>query len=351
MYRFTIIVVCFAILSCLTGASRAEIPKLINYQGMLTDDGGTPLNETVSITFKIYSDSLSVSEIDKKWEETQTGIEVVNGLFNVILGRDTALDLDFSEDYWLDITVGTEHLPGRVRLTSVGWAYRAMVADSASVAVSAPTGGGWTDDGTVVRLASGTDSVGIGTGDPAEKLHVNGDIRLNLGSDVAFGGDATRVYGSSGDLRITADDDIYLQPDDDVYIRADGGSDWIRFDPGGQKLGIGTTNPHSGLQVNGSQASAFKLIDYTDTPYYVTDSDCVIAADGSGGHVHVYLPTAVGIAGRIYTFKIIAKFVSIHAAGSETMDGVNAIQPGANVSLSIISDGSNWLILTFGAPW
>ncbi|MCR4404609.1 MAG: tail fiber domain-containing protein [Candidatus Acetothermia bacterium] len=39
-------------------------------------------------------------------------------------------------------------------------------------------GGGWTDDGTVVRLTTITDRVGIGTANPAEKLHVVGNLKL-----------------------------------------------------------------------------------------------------------------------------------------------------------------------------
>jgi hypothetical protein len=56
----------------------------------------------------------------------------------------------------------------------VGYAYRASIADSATVAVSAPSGGGWTDDGTNVRLTTSTDKVGIGTTTPDtySKLHV-----------------------------------------------------------------------------------------------------------------------------------------------------------------------------------
>ena len=42
MYRFTI-VVCLVLLALLAGISLAEIPRLINYQGMLTDDSGTSL--------------------------------------------------------------------------------------------------------------------------------------------------------------------------------------------------------------------------------------------------------------------------------------------------------------------
>ena len=35
---------------------------------------------------------------------------------------------------------------------------------------------GWSDDGTVVRLATSTDSVGIGTTAPAERLTVAGNV-------------------------------------------------------------------------------------------------------------------------------------------------------------------------------
>lgn len=44
-----------------------------------------------------------------------------------------------------------------------------------STAVSATIGGGWTDDGSVVRLGAPTDFVGIGTSNPSEKLYVVGN--------------------------------------------------------------------------------------------------------------------------------------------------------------------------------
>ena len=125
------------ILIFLTGLCSAEIPKLINYQGMLTDNSGNPLNGTYSITFKIYN---AESDGTKKWEETQSTVSVSNGLFNVILGSVTPINLDFSEDYWLDITVGAEHMPTRLKFTSVGYAYRARWADTASYASTGPWG-------------------------------------------------------------------------------------------------------------------------------------------------------------------------------------------------------------------
>ena len=139
-----------SVLVCSGSSVRAEIPMLINYQGMLTDDWGAALTDTVFITFRIYNDSLSAAPIDKKWEEIHTAVPVIDGLFNVYLGTVDTLDLDFSEDYWLDVTVGTDHMNERVRFSSVAYAYRALVADSAAVAGSGGGGGGdLMADGTV----------------------------------------------------------------------------------------------------------------------------------------------------------------------------------------------------------
>jgi hypothetical protein len=115
-------------------SARAEIPHLINYQGMLTDDSGSPLTDTVDITFVIYDDPGPTGG-NIKWDEIQYGVPVINGLFNVILGSESPINLDFSQDYWLDITVEGEHMPERLRFTSVGYAYRAARSDTAYYAM------------------------------------------------------------------------------------------------------------------------------------------------------------------------------------------------------------------------
>lgn len=247
------------ILVFLASLCLAGIPKLINYQGMLTQsDGTTPVNDgNYNLIFKIYG---SAGGTDSLWRENHPSVQVTNGLFNVILGSVTTLNLPFNTSYWLGIRVGSDdELSPRIQLTSVGYAYRAQIADTATVAVSAPTGGGWTDDGTVVRLTTITDNVGIGTSSPAEKLHVAGDIRLNAGGDIAFGDDYTMIEEFSDDLYITADDDIILEPDDDISIRADGGSDWIWLNPSAQKIAIGTTSPNANLDVVWGGATSYAI--------------------------------------------------------------------------------------------
>jgi hypothetical protein len=154
---------------------HCAIPHLINYQGMLTDDLGDPLTGPYNLTFRIYDDT---TDGNLEWSEIQSGVQVEQGLFNLILGQVTPLALPFDEKYWLEVQVDSDIMP-RIKFTSVGYAYRALVADSAVVAGSSSGGGGgWVDEGSVVRLETGTDSVGIGTTDPTEKLDIDGTARL-----------------------------------------------------------------------------------------------------------------------------------------------------------------------------
>jgi hypothetical protein len=61
-----------------------SIPRLIHYQGKLTDLAGIPITGTRSMMFKLYSGTSSY------WNETQT-VSVNRGIFNVLLGSATPI--------------------------------------------------------------------------------------------------------------------------------------------------------------------------------------------------------------------------------------------------------------------
>src|SRR3989338_6797968 len=64
------------------------------------------------------------------------------------------------------------------------------------VTLSAETtsAGGWTDSGDVVELTTVTDKVGIGTNSPSEKLYVSGNTTVT--SDIYVGGNVVATGGS-----------------------------------------------------------------------------------------------------------------------------------------------------------
>lgn len=118
-----------AILFILFASTANAIPKLINLEGKLTDDLGNALNENVGFTFQIYNVSTGGTAL---WTEIHTDVPVSNGLFDVLLGSQTLLDLPFDQDYWLAIMVNGELMTQRAQIASVGYAYRADVADDLS---------------------------------------------------------------------------------------------------------------------------------------------------------------------------------------------------------------------------
>ncbi|UCB52290.1 MAG: hypothetical protein JSV10_09945 [Candidatus Zixiibacteriota bacterium] len=152
--------------------ASADVPHMINYQGKLTDAGGGLVNDTVQMTFSIYPDTLG-SPAD--WSETQMQVIVEDGIFNVLLGAaDTIPSAVFDGNVkYLGVQVESDPEMAPLKpMVSVPYAYRAGSTDGAG------GGGGWVDDGSVVRLETDTDQVGIGTTSPEANLEVNDRIRV-----------------------------------------------------------------------------------------------------------------------------------------------------------------------------
>lgn len=100
----------------------AEVPHLLNYQGRLTDASGLPLNGSYAITFRIYDAETAGSML---WEETHTGLVIQKGIFSVLLGSVTNLNLAFDKPYFLEIKVGTEVMSPRQRIAASAYAFMA----------------------------------------------------------------------------------------------------------------------------------------------------------------------------------------------------------------------------------
>ncbi len=134
-------------------AAFCAAPEIINYQGMLTDKDGKPLNGTYDLTFSLWN---AASGGIMGWEEAHTGVVVTEGFFNVLLGSVNANSLQniiiaaqlLASDLYLEIKVGSETLSPRTKMGSVGYALYAQAAalSAGTLAMPAPAyDSGWTN--------------------------------------------------------------------------------------------------------------------------------------------------------------------------------------------------------------
>lgn len=116
------------IVLAISTSAVAQVPQIINYQGHLSDDMGVPVNGDRKMVFAIWD---SPSGGNKLWEETQPNVTIMDGLFQVKMGSFVPINLSFDESYWLEVEVDDVKLSPRMRLTSVGYSFFSMRADSA----------------------------------------------------------------------------------------------------------------------------------------------------------------------------------------------------------------------------
>ena len=118
----------FATLFRFPHSAQSDVPRLINYQGLLQTTTDSLLDGSIQIHFSIYGVESGGSPL---WSESQT-VEVSAGQFNVLLGSIVPIPEDlFSEgERYLSLAVenDAELLP-RQRILSVAYALRAAQAE------------------------------------------------------------------------------------------------------------------------------------------------------------------------------------------------------------------------------
>ncbi len=96
------IILCSALL---IGNAFADAPKIVNYQGYLTDAVGTPVSGANSMVFNLYNSSVGGALL---WSEAQPAVTVTNGIYQVNLGSVTPFNLSFDQPYYLGVAVGAD---------------------------------------------------------------------------------------------------------------------------------------------------------------------------------------------------------------------------------------------------
>jgi hypothetical protein len=108
----------------LTTLSSAQVPQMINYQGKLTTNAGAPVNDTLQVVFTIYADEAGTAPL---WTETQPTVEILKGVFNVLLGSVNSIPYSVFDGSirYLGVKVGDDpEITPRKPMVSVAYAYK-----------------------------------------------------------------------------------------------------------------------------------------------------------------------------------------------------------------------------------
>lgn len=194
----------------------ATIPNTMIFQGVLTDTNSNPITTQRTVKFAIY-DAQSGGSLKYSTEGPLT--PDANGFFAREIrpvDRNGNPLLDFSQPYWMEVSVNGVPFPARQPLYTAPYAFRARVADSVAAGAGDTD---WTESGgDVYRLTGG---VGVGFTNnpdvPSGSLIVNGGIGAGT-SDLG----TTKLAVIGGDVGIGT-----LVPDGKVDILQSETRDWI----------------------------------------------------------------------------------------------------------------------------
>jgi len=283
-----------AVLCLCAFAFPAGVPQMINYQGRLTDQLGNPLDGNYDLTFRLF-DAATSGNI--KWQETHGSVPVSEGIFSLMLGSLNPIDsLSFEGEYWLEIVVNGETLSNRHKIASVGYAYHALVSDSAKVAGSTLVNG-WVDDGTSVHLVTQSDYVGIGTSTPNEPLVVGKDLGANNGDFIVVGNDTPDRW-SGIMLGEDADNNVrmywYNNTNGFALLTREAGTFQDGLILTGGKLGIGIDPPTHKLEIKaGGTGDGFRVSSSDGSQLFRV-------RESSSGFCETYLSDANGNTGVLF---------------------------------------------------
>lgn len=324
----------------------AGTPSEINYQGILRDSSGLPLDGLHDMVFRFFDAETAGNEIlvDAHEAVTANPVIVSGGMFNAALGGGTLADglgpgvytsldavLADHPDLWLAVQVNGEILAPRVRLLAAGYALNAASLQGKQAL-------DFIDTSSTTQAKNG----------PLEILSLDADTKLTLS------GGNWDTSSTEGDFKIGNDTHrfkIGVATDGggagDVRLQAVGGTDRMLIGAGNQdvltvkgtgQVGINTISPLAALHVAGNGRFDSNLsalgglsIDKGASPF---------AIDFLGSGVITAGPAFLSItAGRDDTDVLTLLAGNSFDDGSIQMFGGGGIHVNSNVDIKLVSGG------------
>lgn len=128
---------------CNLTSVHAGVPKLINFEGKLTQEDGTPIKGTKEMTFRIYD---SADAAIPRWVEKREVTVDDNGFYSILLGSVEPFDphdppMKFDDAYWLGVEVSeTGEMSPRYQIGAAPYAINADMVDGKDSTKIVPSG-------------------------------------------------------------------------------------------------------------------------------------------------------------------------------------------------------------------
>ncbi len=263
---------------CLAAATPAQLPLILNYQGVLTEAGGAAVGDgTYSVTFKLYEVDEGGTDI---WSETQA-VDVIKGIFNVFLGSGTLLDRPFDRQYWLGISVEAEaELSPRVPLTASAYSFNSLGVTGYS------------------NVFPPELNVGIGITTPSHPLHIISDELTGLRFDGLRSASWANITVNAEGGASSPSYEYYRQSMYRGRTFLDNGNNWhlqlggdrmLSVMSGSGNIGIGVTSPlekfdvDGAVRIGGSDGTNTGTIRWTGTDFEGYDGSAWQSFTSGGG--------------------------------------------------------------------
>jgi len=209
MKRACTVIALTLILSATTFAQVTPAPPLMNFQGRLAKPDGSPVaDSTYTLTLSLWNDPVSTLAASQLWTETIPNVPVKNGVFATLLGDRSPLPSTlFNNNVWLQVQIRNDvPLLPRQQVVTVAYAFKANTVPDGTITTAKIANG-------AVNAAKLSDSV----------LNLTGDLTGTL-TNPQLATLPTSLFKVSGGVMTSSNG----------------------------RIGIGTTNPLTGLHINGS---------------------------------------------------------------------------------------------------
>lgn len=297
----------------------ATPPQQIPFQGFLTDDQGTPLDENIgSIVVMIYTAETGGTTL---WQDEFLSVPAAQGVFTLPLGAGIPFPTDLFDgsERWIGFSIdGGVELSPRTRLGAApytNWSLMAESAESLEPGAGVTTLNGLTDDVTLTAGANVTitpsgntlmiDATATGGGDTdwtevgSAIYHTGGPVvigstdvsttqPLRVYGDVVFGGDSLSTDGTSEFMQITGKSGRWIvgvqnegaESATDFFIGQDYVEDGIFHIELDGDIGMGTSTPQADLHLSGTGSVSLLIEADTNNVGEADQPSIVLVQDG-----------------------------------------------------------------------